>query len=163
MSGADVTPAAAIQQAAQASTPWGRLVAVLGVMGVAFSWYAQNIETAGPALSSPPALVVSYFAAVGIGMAVDHWFFARPRLSDMRAQLARMEAHIHSMDGLISELRKEERALREDKGHKTAEITELRTSLKYLREDLDALRAEAVPENPKPGRRRVRTPKGDPT
>jgi hypothetical protein len=156
MSEPDKMPASPLlQAAAQASTPWGRFVAVVGLVVCGFWVYAQNIETAGPALSSPPAVVASYFLAVASGIAIDHWFFARPRLADLQAHLARLQAHTEAMDALIAELRKEERSLREDKGYKAAEIAELRTSLKYLREDMDAMIAASTARADRP----KRTPK----
>lgn len=153
MIGAPLTPAAALQQVAQASTPWGRLMGALALCGFVFAWYVQNLESATPALSSPPALIVSYFLAVAVGMALDHWFVARPRIADLSDQLARMRADIAAMSVVVNSLREEEGRLREDKGQKTAEIVELRTSLKFLRADLDEMRRL---QNPAPGGARPR-------
>lgn len=150
--GQPVTPAAALQTAAQASTPWGRLVAILGVLGVAFSWYAQNLEVAGSALSTPVAIVLSHFAAVGAGMAIDHFMVSRPLSVQMRERLAGMDAEIKGSKLLLDEMRSQERQNLIAMGEKAAEIAALNTSVKFLQTEIDELRAEAVQRNVKPKR-----------
>lgn len=156
MTDTPATPAAVLHQVAQASTPWGRLVGVLGVLGFAFSWYAQNLEMAGSALSTPVAIVLSHFAAVGAGMAIDHFLVSRPLSFQMRERLAAMDAEIRGSKQMLDEMRAQERQNLIVMGEKAAEISALNTSVRFLQVEIEELRAEAVARGAKP--RKTRKP-----
>lgn len=155
-----LTPVSAAQAAAQATTPYGRLIGLLVLLGIVFSTYASNLESFGAALSTPAAITISHFLAVAAGMAMDHFLVARPLTAQMRERLSKMETGFAASQILLEEMRQRDRENLREMGQKSAEIASLNTAVKYLQSEIDELRTEAANKTVKT--KRKPPPKGDP-
>ncbi len=139
MTDASPPPRDPLGSASVANTPWGRVMAVMGLFAAAFVWLVQNFEQAKPVIEHPFMLFAWSMASCAAGGYLVHILIAQPLAARLRTTEGKVDALQAEAESETEKARGEERKLRDLVTEKSEQLASLKATVEHMQKAIDRL------------------------